>query len=477
MPLQAIMDEVSAMIQVGRRAAFDMTPFGPTAARAVGLVRAGASEEARRMLTGLRRRLYEFLAPRFSARVEQLEVKMNRFGTFLRTDQGRLHLERTRTALRKGDFQAAQLELRRLEGETTRLEEELGTLGQTLEQVDLLTGEVERMGGDTTPALLYQGKALDAARLGDRRKAEGLLTTASAMLLDTLAPLMGRELVRLTERLKALRAQGRDIRAAVGLVRQITVDLKTRNYTRAVASLARLREEMSRQEEIIARTQTGAAAASPPSPSPSSSATGEVTRTRIKGRGTAVAVSTSAPEAEAPKEEPLPPTPAPRAPPAAPARAEPPPLEIRAGRSYLLFEQRAKRGAQVYLKLKGSKKGLFLTTTFPPRITEDTPLPGSEVVWLSESPGWADALNPRMLEHDVAARVHAFIREEDAGAIGLDGLSYLISENGVEKVEKFLKSMLDTAAARGVGVVVTLAPGGIEPKAQARLESLFDASS
>ncbi len=475
MPLQAIMDEVSAMIQVGRRAAFDMTSFGPTAARAVGLVRAGASEEARRMLTGLRKRLYEFLAPRFSARVEQLEVKMNRFGTFLRTDQGRLHLERIRTALRKGDFQAAQLELRRLEGETTRLEEELGTLGQTLEQVDLLTAEVERMGGDTTPALLYQGKALDAARLGDRRKAEGLLTTASAMLLDTLAPLMGRELVRLTERLKALRAQGRDIRAAVGLVRQITVDLKTRNYTRAVASLARLREEMSRQEETIARTLAEAAAAAPASSSSSSSS--EVTRTRIKGRGTAVAVSTSAPEAEAPKEEPLPPAPAPRAPPAAPARAEPPPLEIRAGRSYLLFEQRAKRGAQVYLKLKGSKKGLFLTTTFPPRITEDTPLPGSEVVWLSESPGWEDALNPRMLEHDVAARVHAFIREEDAGAIGLDGLAYLISENGVEKVEKFLKSMLDTAAARGVGVVVTLAPGGIEPKAQARLESLFDASS
>ncbi|MDE1880673.1 MAG: DUF835 domain-containing protein [Euryarchaeota archaeon] len=477
MPLQVIMDEVTTMIQVGRRAAFDMTSFGPTAARAVGLVRAGASEEARRMLTGLRKRLYDYLAPRFSGRVEQLEVKLNRYRTFLRTDQASVHLERVREALGTGDFQRAQLELRRLEGETNRLEEELGSLGQTLEQVDLLTAEVERMGGDATSALLYQGKALDAARAGDRRKAEGLLTTASAMLLDTLAPLMGKELIHLTERIKVLRGHGRDIRAAVGLIRQITVDLKTRNYSRGVASLARLREEVARQEEAVQRAKGESAGSAAPSPAPQ-----EPVRVKIKGKGSAVAVSSSgevvgssAPSPPAAASVPPPVREAPTPPVPAPKSEEPvPALEVKPGRSYLLYEQRARKGAQIFIKLMQRKNGLFLTTTFPPRITEETPLRGAEVVWLSESPGWEDSLNPRALEHEVAARIHAFFRSENAGAIAVDGLAYIISENGVDTVEKFLKSVLDTAAAKGIGVVATLAPGGIEPKAQARLASLFD---
>jgi hypothetical protein len=483
LPLQAIMDEVSSMIQVGRRAAFDMTSFGPTAARAVGLVRAGASDEARQMLTSLRKRLYDYLSRGFSGRVEELEIRLRRTGTFLRTDQALVHLQRTRESLKVGDFPRAQIELRRLEGETKRLDEELGSLGDTLEQVDLLTGEVERMGGDTTPALLYQGKALDAARLGDRKKAEGLLTTSSAILLDTLAPLMGQELVRLTEQIKGQRAKGRDIRAAVGLIRQITVDLKTRNYTRAVAALARLREEIARGDEATARE---ASEVVPPLTSSSESVRGGV-RTKVRSTAsatsTAVDASTGTPVptvASAPStpSSTAPSSTAPSAPPATTSSTEAAPaarsVDVKPGHSYLIFESRAKKAAPIFLKLKGSRKGLFLTTTFPPRIMEATPLPEVEVVWLSDSTGWEDTINPRTLEHDLASRVHSFLRGEAAGALGLDGLGTLISENGIDKVEKFLKSILDTAAARSVGVVVTLAQGGLDARVQARLEALFD---
>jgi hypothetical protein len=245
LPLPAMLDEVSGQIQIGKRAGFDMNFFGPLAARAVGLVRAGDAIEARKSLVSLRSDLYQFLARHFAGKVEQLQVKMERMQVFLRVDQAESHVERSRAALKAGDFAKAQVELRRLEGEITRLEEDLGSMGETLEQVDLLTQEVERMGGDSTPALLIQGRAMEAARAGDRKKAEGLLTNASAMLLDTLAPLMGQELVQLTEKLKAQRAKGRDIRAAVQIVRRITVDIKSRNYTQALSALNRLREEIS----------------------------------------------------------------------------------------------------------------------------------------------------------------------------------------------------------------------------------------
>lgn len=246
--LQALMDEVSGQIQIGKRAGFDVSPFGPTAARAVGLMRAGSTDEARTMLLDLRTRLHDSLASRFSARVESIEMRLQRLRTFLHVEPALHHLEKTREALKRGDFGKAQQELRRLEGETTRLDEELGTLGQTLDQVDLLTQEVERLGGDATQALLLQGKAFDAARAGDRRKAEGLLTTASAMLLDALAPLIGQELVRRSEQVKAQRARGRDIRISVALIRAITMELKTRNYSRAVATLNRLRDEIEAGE-------------------------------------------------------------------------------------------------------------------------------------------------------------------------------------------------------------------------------------
>lgn len=252
MALSAVLDDVQGMVQLGRRAGFDLAAYSPEVTRAIGLMRSQQSERAHTSLLSLRKRIYDDLGRRFAGRVEEIEVKLARFRTFLRTDQADVHLKAAREALAAGDLAKGQVELRRLEGESGRLESDLGTLGQTLEQVDLLTSEVERMGGDTAQALLYQGKALEAARRGDRGKAEGLLSTASALLLDALAPLMGRELVRMTERIKGQRSQGRDIRALVALVRLITVDLKTRNYSRAVSTLTRLREEIEQPSEAAA---------------------------------------------------------------------------------------------------------------------------------------------------------------------------------------------------------------------------------
>lgn len=472
--MEQLTDQVRGLMQVARRSSLDVSPYGPEAVRAVNLERGGDRAAAQALLLELRARLIVFVGTAYEEQAALLERKLTRFAAFTSPANAQTFLEGARAALAKGDFVAAQPQLRRLEGEVGRMEEELGALGGTLGDVDDLVTSVEKLGGDTSGAVALQGRALEAATKGDKRQGEALLVTAAAMLIDTLAPLLANELIRLSKVLQEQRTKGRDVRSAVGLIRQMTLALRSRNYRQGLVILGRLQEDTDKGEAELAAK---AGAAAPPKPA-RSRGRARTTTTTTTATGSSTSASTSTPVV--PTAEPA--TPVAPAPPVAvvapaPAVAAPsstalPP--IKPGSSYLFLEARAKRARQVFLKLRSDKKGLFLTTTFPPKVSDEAPLPETEMVWLSEASGWSDTLNPKTLDHEVSARVLSFLKSDGAGVLALDGLAYLVSLNGFDKVEKFLKTVLDVASSKDVSLVVTLVPSSLDPKNQARVEGLFD---
>ncbi|MCL5984129.1 MAG: DUF835 domain-containing protein, partial [Candidatus Thermoplasmatota archaeon] len=105
---------------------------------------------------------------------------------------------------------------------------------------------------------------------------------------------------------------------------------------------------------------------------------------------------------------------------------------------------------------------------------EETKLPDTELVWISESSGWKETYNPKVLDHEIASRILSFISDPGAAVVMLDGLAYMVTENGADRVEKFLKRLMDAASSRKITILGTLHAEGVGEKEVARLKGLFD---
>lgn len=462
------LEELGHWIPEARTLGLDVGGYGREIGDAFHFLRNGEPRQAESLIQAIHEKLGGELHRALQARLLQLDRRVDRLSAFGLEPPGTSARNEVESALQQGRFGAARETLAKWTEEVRKGEEKLGDVGHLLEEVDLLLESVKELGGSPAREAALLDLALQGARRGDRDRAEERLRQVVHDLSEDLLPLMARRLTEYNEQLREQRQQGRDIRNAAEILKEVAVALRTHQAIHASRLFPRLEEEVRR----------GRPARPPPAPPTAP----EPTRTRIKGRsritvvgaeGTAspglAASSTPSPgnlvSGGAPSAAPPPLTPAPV------SRSEPPVVR---GRSYLVLESRPRRAPTLFRDLGGKPGGLFLTTVFPPRLRDSGGLTDVSLVWLSEAGGWEDTLNPKTLEYEVAARVDRQLKSDHPGALGIDGISYLVSVNGLEKVEKFLKTTLDIAASRDVSIVATLAPGALEAKAQARLQALFD---
>jgi ssDNA-binding Zn-finger/Zn-ribbon topoisomerase 1 len=145
------------------------------------------------------------------------------------------------------------------------------------------------------------------------------------------------------------------------------------------------------------------------------------------------------------------------------------------GFSHLVYEEKPEKTYQMFANLvKEGLPGLVISTTFPDKIRSKHELWGTEIYWLTDSSSTKDTMNPKRLDFEITREMLNYIKEKEDPAVLLDGLEYLVLENGFNKVIKFVKRVNDAASMEGATIVMPINPRSFEERQLNVLKRSFD---
>jgi len=150
---------------------------------------------------------------------------------------------------------------------------------------------------------------------------------------------------------------------------------------------------------------------------------------------------------------------------------EPP---LKSGSSYLFTDKGVARAYDVLKKLLAEgKRGLVITRTHPSRVQQlygvDCP-----IMWIAKAskPTGVMSLEPTRLMR-IHSTVADFIKANPGAAVLLDGLEYLITENGFGPVMKAIQLTNEEVAMSGAFLLVPIDPRTLETQQLGFLEREF----
>jgi len=146
------------------------------------------------------------------------------------------------------------------------------------------------------------------------------------------------------------------------------------------------------------------------------------------------------------------------------------PVDLSRGVCYLVEEKKPDLSYRLLRQLLSEPlPGLVITRQYPDRVRRERGLTDVKVVWLSHTPG-EDNHNPTAIG-TLAKTISRFIEENGGEAVVLlDGLEYLIVNNGFLQTLMFVEHVNEFVMQRKAVVVVPLSPGTLEEKELALLE-------
>lgn len=150
---------------------------------------------------------------------------------------------------------------------------------------------------------------------------------------------------------------------------------------------------------------------------------------------------------------------------------EPP---LKGGSSYLFTDKGVARAYEVFKKLlTEGKRGLVITRTHPSRVQQlygiDCP-----VMWIAKSskPTGVISLEPTRLMK-IHSTISDFIKANPGAVVLLDGLEYLVTENGFAPVMKAIQLTNEEVAMSGAYLLVPIDPRTLETQQIGFLEREF----
>ncbi len=144
------------------------------------------------------------------------------------------------------------------------------------------------------------------------------------------------------------------------------------------------------------------------------------------------------------------------------------------GRCYLI---KAPRPDQAYRLLEdlvaAGRPGLVIGRRHPDRLREEMPaLRSCRILWLSHTPG-EDHVSPMALQN-MSHNINRFLDENPRGAILLDGLESLVSNNRWEQVMPTLEALNEAVMLRQAVVLVPVHPAAFGARELALLERALE---
>ncbi len=128
------------------------------------------------------------------------------------------------------------------------------------------------------------------------------------------------------------------------------------------------------------------------------------------------------------------------------------------GRSYLVEEERAVNVFRILSKsIEGRGNGLVITRTNPKRIRERYGLRTERILWLTDRDSSSEETMPPMLERLIYT-IEEFMRVGSKGAVMLDGIEYLVSNNSFEAVLRFVRRLIDHVSESQFILLFSLSP-------------------
>ena len=146
------------------------------------------------------------------------------------------------------------------------------------------------------------------------------------------------------------------------------------------------------------------------------------------------------------------------------------PMEMEKGVCYLVKEKKPELSFRLFDLLLGQKiPALCITRQYPDRVRRERGLMDVRIMWLSHTPG-EDFHNPTAIG-TLAKVIQKFIEDNNGeGAVLLDGLEYLIINNGFLQTLMFVEHVNEFVMQRRAIILLPVSPETLEEKELALLE-------
>jgi hypothetical protein len=149
--------------------------------------------------------------------------------------------------------------------------------------------------------------------------------------------------------------------------------------------------------------------------------------------------------------------------------------DLKSGSSYLFTDKGVGRAFEVFKRLLAEgKRGIVITRTHPGRVQQVYSL-DCPVMWIAKATkptGGVIVLEPTRLMK-IHSTVSDFIKANPGSVVLLDGLEYLITENGFATVMKAIQLTNEEVAMSGSYLLVPIDPRAFETQQLGLLEREF----
>ena len=138
------------------------------------------------------------------------------------------------------------------------------------------------------------------------------------------------------------------------------------------------------------------------------------------------------------------------------------------GAIYLVEEEKMERSIDIFKNIISSGlTGLYITREYPETVRERYSLENVLIIWLTTTHEYKNHIDPTNLL-DLSYTVRQFISE--GSVILLDGLEYLVTQNGYEPVLKLIQLLNDSIASTKSILILPINPEAFNKKELALLE-------
>jgi len=143
------------------------------------------------------------------------------------------------------------------------------------------------------------------------------------------------------------------------------------------------------------------------------------------------------------------------------------------GKCYVVEEDKPSVSLEFLENVEGKK--LCISRMNPRKLMENYDLRDTKILWLTHKSSEDYETVPPALEH-LMYEIENFLTEnkEESGAVYIDGVEYLISENGFDSFIQFLRSLVDMISVSKFLLIISVSPDTVERRHLRMIEREMD---